>query len=346
MNAARILPAIKPEATREKELEHGKPHSVAIIYNLVDDWSRVEIAAVAESVADVEQALSALGHRVTLVRVDRGVRELVQALEELRPDVVVNLCEGFREWTAGESCVAGLLDLMGIPYTGSGATALAIALNKPLTKELLIARQIPTPRFAVFSSLPSDGVALSYPLILKLAGEDASVGITSQNVVFDEPSFLTRLGQLLNEFRSPVLAEEFIDGREFTVAVFDGQAVLVEEIEFQIEPRIVGFKAKWDTESDEFKSTIPQFAPAISDDERRAMMNLAVRVYDLIGLRDYGRVDFRMDARGGIYVLEANPNPDISVGSGYRRSLEAAGIGFPDFMTRLIDNALQRGTPR
>jgi D-alanine-D-alanine ligase len=320
--------------------------SVAIIYNLVDDWNRVEIAAVVDSVADVEQTLQALGHRTTLVRVDGGVREFVHALEALKPDVVVNLCEGYREWTAGESCVAGLLDLMGIPYTGSGPTALAIALNKPLSKELFFARQIPTPRFAVYPSLPPAAPALAFPLILKLASEDASVGITPHNVVFDEPSFLTRLGQLLNEFRSPVLAEEFIDGREFTVAVFDGQAVLVEEIEFQIEPRIVGFKAKWDTESDEFKSTIPQFAPAITDDERRAMMNLAERVYELIGLRDYGRVDFRMDARGGIYVLEANPNPDISVGSGYRRSLAAAGIGFPDFMSRLIDNALQRKTPR
>lgn len=320
--------------------------SVAIIYNLVDDWNRIEIAAVVESVVDVQKTLEQLGHRVTLVRVDQGVRQFVQALEELKPDLVVNLCEGYREWTPGESCVAGLLDLMGIPYTGAGATALAVALNKPLSKELFIARQIPTPRFAVYRDLPSDRPSLTFPLMLKLASEDASVGITPQNVVFDEPSFLTRLGQLLSEFKTPVLAEEFIDGREFTVAVFDGHAVLVEEIEFQIEPRIVGFKAKWDVESDEFKSTIPRFAPAISDDERQQMMNLAVRVYELIGLRDYGRVDFRMDSRGGIYVLEANPNPDISVGSGYRRSLEAAGIPFSEFMTRLIDKTFQRGTAR
>ena len=320
--------------------------NVGIIYNLVDDWNRVEIASVVDSVTDVEQTLAALGHRTTLVRVDQGVRPFVQALEELKPDVVVNLCEGYREWTPGESCVAGLLDLMAIPFTGAPATALAIALNKPLTKELFIARQIPTPRFDVYRAVPPAGPSLPFPLILKLASEDASVGITPGNVVFDEPSFRTRLGQLLDEFKTPVLAEEFIDGREFTVAVFDGQAVLVEEIEFQIEPRIVGFKAKWDTESDEFKSTIPQFAPAISQGERVEMMRRAEQVYELIGLRDYGRVDFRMDAKGSIYVLEANPNPDISVGSGYRRSLEAAGIGFQDFIARLVDKAFQRGAPR
>ena len=320
--------------------------NVAIIYNLVDDWNRVEIASVVDSVTDVQRTLESLGHRVTLVRVDGGVRRFVEDLEALRPDVVVNLCEGYREWSAGESCIAGVLELLGIPYTGAGSTALAVALNKPLSKELFTARQIPTPRFAVYQQVPADAPALTFPVILKLAAEDASVGITAANVVADTPSFFLRLRQLLDEFKAPVLAEEFIDGREFTVAVFDGRAILVEEIELNVEPRIVCFRAKWDTESPQFQNTVPVFAPAITEKQRDEMKRIAEQVYAVIGIRDYGRVDLRMNALGDLYVLEANPNPDISVGAGYRRSLEAAGIPFSDFVSRLIENAFQRGAGR
>jgi D-alanine-D-alanine ligase len=182
--------------------------------------------------------------------------------------------------------------------------------------------------------------------MLKLAGEDASIGITPDNVVCEEASFMTRLQQLLDEYHAPVLVEEFIDGREFAVALFDGQPLLVEEIEIRVEPRIVGFRAKWEAGSAEYQGTTPVFAPVITHERREEMMTLAARVSDAIGIRDYARVDFRMDAHGRIYVLEANPNPDISAGSGYRRSLEAANISYADFIARLLDNARRRGSVR
>ena len=128
-------------------------------------------------------AIEALGHRVSLLRVDEGVRPFVEALDALQPDVVFNLCEGYRESSAGEYCVAGLLELLGIPYTGSGPMALGIALDKPLSKELFVARRIPTPRFAVYRQMPARLQPLTFPLMLKLAAEDASLGITPDNVV-------------------------------------------------------------------------------------------------------------------------------------------------------------------
>lgn len=115
-----------------------------------------------------------------------------------------------------------------------------------------------------------------------------------------------------------------------------------EEIAFAVEPKIICYAAKWQSGSPEFRGTTPQFAPVIDPRQRGTMLQLASRVHDLLGLRDYGRVDFRLDADGQAYVLEANPNPDITPGSGYCLALDAARISYPDFLSRLVANALQR----
>jgi D-alanine-D-alanine ligase len=295
---------------------------------------------------EAHDAIIALGHRASLLRVDEGVRPFVEALERLQPDVVFNLCEAFGEVSAGEFGVAALLDLLRIPYTGSGALALAIALNKPLAKALFVARGILTPGFTVCESMPAEMPTLKFPWMLKLAGEDASLGITTDNVVFDNASAIRRLQQLFDEFRAPVLVEEFVDGREFTVPLLDGRPLLVEEIEFDVEPRIVSFRGKWDEGSAEYAGTRPVFAPQIDDGPRREMLRLAVDVAEVIGLVDYARVDFRMDGAGRLFVLEGNPNPDITPGSGYRRALDAVGISYAQFIATLLDKAAGRAIGR
>src|SRR5262249_39557205 len=163
--------------------------------------------------------------------------------------------------------------------------------NKPLSKEIFVARDIPTPRFAVYREPSAMPPPLRFPLILKLAGEDASIGITPGNVVHDGAAFLKRLQEMLDEYHAPVLVEEFINGREFTVALRDGRPLLVEEIEIHVEPRIVGYHAKWVAGSDEYRGTTAMFAPTITERERTEMMTLASRVWDATGVRDYARVD-------------------------------------------------------
>ena len=194
--------------------------------------------------------------------------------------------------------------------------------------------------------MPEQMPPLKFPWMLKLAGEDASLGITTDNVVFDNASAIRRLQQLFAEFRAPVLVEEFVDGREFTVPLLDGRPLLVEEIEFDVEPRIVSFRGKWDEGSAEYAGTRPVFAPRIDDGPRQEMLRLAVDVAEVIGLIDYARVDFRMDGAGRLFVLEGNPNPDISPGSGYRRALDAVGISYAQFIATLLDKAAGRATGR
>lgn len=323
----------------------GRSLSVVVIYNTVEPGGDVVVQGV-DGAVEALDAIIALGHRATLLPVDEGVRPFVEALERLQPDVVFNLCEAFGEVSAGEFGIAALLDLLRIPYTGSGALALAIALNKPLAKALFVARGIPTPGFTVCESMPKEMPTLKFPWMLKLAGEDASLGITTDNVVFDNASAIRRLQQLFEEFRAPVLVEEFVDGREFTVPLLDGRPLLVEEIEFDVEPRIVSFRGKWDEGSAEYAGTRPVFAPQIDDGPRHEMLRLAVDVAEVIGLVDYARVDFRMDGAGRLFVLEGNPNPDISPGAGYRRALDTVGISYPQFIATLLDKAAGRATGR
>ena len=323
----------------------GRSLSVVVIYNTVEPGGDTVVQGV-DGAMEAHDAIIALGHRASLLRVDEGVRPFVEALERLQPDVVFNLCEAFGEVSAGEFGVAALLDLLRIPYTGSGALALAIALNKPLAKALFVARGILTPGFTVCESMPAEMPTLKFPWMLKLAGEDASLGITTDNVVFDNASAIRRLQQLFDEFRAPVLVEEFVDGREFTVPLLDGRPLLVEEIEFDVEPRIVSFRGKWDEGSAEYAGTRPVFAPQIDDGPRREMLRLAVDVAEVIGLVDYARVDFRMDGAGRLFVLEGNPNPDITPGSGYRRALDAVGISYAQFIATLLDKAAGRAIGR
>src|SRR5262245_16056991 len=170
--------------------------SIAIIFNLAAQWDRIDVNSVVDGVTSIQGTLEALGHRVTLIRVSEGILPFVRQVEALKPDLVFNLCEGFGELSAGEYCVAGLLELLGLPYTGSGPFALALALDKPTAKHLFTAAGMRTPAFRVCRDGRQPPSGLSYPLMLKLAGEDASFGITTDNVVYDEASCRARLDAL------------------------------------------------------------------------------------------------------------------------------------------------------
>jgi D-alanine-D-alanine ligase len=322
----------------------ASPHSlsIAIIYNLVADRDRVDVNSVVDGVASIQAALETLGHRVTAVPLNDVILPFIRQLDALQPDLIFNLCEGFGEQSSGEYCVAGLLELLGIPYTGSGPFALALALDKPTAKQLFMAAGIPTPAFRVCRDGQPLPAGLSYPLFLKLAGEDASLGITTANVVYDDDACRRRLEALFAQHHAPVLAEQFIEGREFTVAMLDREPLVLEEIAFTVEPRIVSYRAKWATGSAEDLGTRAIFEPTVSDRQRARMFQTAISACDVIGTRDYARVDFRMNDRDEIYVLEVNPNPDITPHSGYRGALEAIGFPFSDFVQRIVTSALNR----
>jgi D-alanine-D-alanine ligase len=281
-------------------------------------------------------------------------RALIQGVSAFEPDAIFNLYEGTAAWGNSEAYAAGVLDLLRVPYTGSPPAVLLLARSKPLTKHLLAGAGLSTAPFVVLdgtAAVPSN--PLTWPVIVKPAHEDASVGIDQSSVVTTQEALIDRVAYLRRHYGPGVLIEQFIRGREFHVPVWDrgdGPRVLpFTEIFFlgQNDPDpiwpIVSFDAKWKPDSRDYKST-PAKNPADVDDELfRRVADLAVRAFELTGCRDYARIDFRVDEQGTPYILEVNPNPCISPLAGIAEALTSSKISFGEFVIDLVKSALRRG---
>jgi len=332
------------------------PH-IAIVYNAFEPrptaaGERLSEESVADMAQQAHDAVRALGIGATLIPLQRSLLNFLGRVRELNPDALINLCEGYFGRPQWESNVAGIFELLGLSYTGNGAKTLAICQDKFKAKAVLKAAGLPTaPAQLLFTG--DEPLELRFPLIVKPNAEDASLGIYPDSVVRDEGSLRLRVRRCLESYGSPVLVEAFIDGREFNVSVMENGEVTplpVSEIDFSAMPkdmpRILGYEAKW-FEDDPLYQKTPPVCPAALDDETRAkLQGLAAAAFRTMGCRDYARVDFRMDTKGRPFILEVNPNPDISTNAGYARALKAAGIEYADFWGLLIKNALARRTDR
>ncbi|MCX7786596.1 MAG: hypothetical protein N2442_02720, partial [Spirochaetes bacterium] len=196
-------------------------------------------------------------------------------------------------------------------------------------------------------SLPHN-LSLTFPLIVKPSREDASVGIENRNVVKDRESLYQVTRNLYEQYREPILIEEFLPGREFNVSLLEMKGELhtlpISEVSLTALGKegsaIVSYDAKWIEDSVEFKLT-PTICPApVSQDLGETLRTLAVETWKVLGGKDYGRVDFRLDAEGNPFVLEFNPNPDISLQAGFSKALNAARIPYEMFLKILIENNL------
>jgi D-alanine-D-alanine ligase len=247
--------------------------------------------------------------------------------------------------------VAGVYDLLKIPYTGAGPLALGTALNKPRVKDILTAHGIRTPRSQVF--LPTGKLTvdpgMKFPLFVKPAGEDASVGISDESVVYSPSELRKQIRYIFEEFQQPALVEQYIDGRELNVAILGNKppvAMPISEIDFSGLTagmhKIVSYEAKWMHGTVAYEGTrgiCPAVLPAAVEARVRG---IALRCFELIGCRDYARVDFRLSKDNVPYVLEVNPNPDISDDAGFARSARAHGLTFSETIGRIVEAALQR----
>ena len=326
---------------------------VYILYNrdqtlLDEDPGREAREEVIEVAAALGQALSTC-HAVEQIPVEPDLGTLTQALARRRPDVVVNLCESLAADSRGEMVVPALLELVGLPYTGSPALALGLSLHKDKAKDVLGARGVPTPESRLVERVEDlVAVDLVFPLIVKPSREDASVGIDFDSVVTSRQALGRAVSRVLRTFHQPALVERFIDGREIYVPLLGNaprRALPLTEIRFGAafddRPRVLSYRAKWDAKSAECvdsPSVTAQLDPAV---ERRCV-EVANAAFAALDCRDYGRVDLRLDARGDCYVIDVNPNCDLHPGAGFARAAAAAGIDFADLALHLVDLALER----
>jgi D-alanine-D-alanine ligase len=326
---------------------------VLIAYNLppsldvADDPDLISEAAVMDEVTAVQSALEKKGHRTALLPI-HNLEDILPRLRDAQVDVIFNLCEGFRGDARHEAHIAGIWELAKIPYTGNPPLTLSLAQNKVLSKYLFMSNGIPTPAFEVYESVPTH-CALNFPVIAKPSHEDASLGITQHSVAKNMADLKAIVARLLEKYRQPILVEELIDGREFNISVIGNhppKVLPISEIDYsRIDAnhyRIAGYEAKWLPEHPMYQQTPVVCPAALSKDLQNKLEDVALRVFHCLLGRDYGRIDIRFDFREQIYVLEFNPNPDISPDAGLARSVRIAGVQYEDFIERLVWDAYKR----
>ena len=327
---------------------------IAILHNrdhqlLEEDPGREAREDVVRVAAALQEALSGGLREVALVPVDSDVLGIGRALEFERADVVVNLCESLAADARGEMVVPALLELMGLAYTGSSALSLGLSLHKNKAKELLRARGVPTPDFALVDSVADVvKVDLPFPLIVKPSREDASMGIDFDSVVHDRPSLGKAVARVVRIFRQPALVERFIEGREIYVPLLGNrprQALPLTEISFgaafEGRPRVLTYTAKWDAASAQCIDS-PSKPVTLSAPLERRCIEIALAAFEALECRDYGRVDLRLDSSGQPFVIDINPNCDLHPQSGFARAASSAGIAYADLGLHLVELALER----
>ncbi len=304
-----------------------------------------------ENISDALSVKKALGdiHDVKIIPLSSDVYHQIKAE---KPDVIFNLCDtGFRDDYNLEPHVAAMFDILNIPYTGSNYFTLALCQNKARTKDILTYNEILTPKFQVFTAAERKiNPELKYPLIVKPIREDGSVGIRERSVVANEEQLKEEIDHITTFYKQQALVEEFIDGREFNISLIGNKRPVVlpiSEIDFsqmpEHLPNIVSYRAKWVKQSTMYKKT-PVICPANVDEKiAKTIEETARKCYKIFGCRGYARIDSRYDNQTGkLYILEINPNPDISEDAGITRAAGAAGMDYADLISRIIDFALEK----
>lgn len=271
------------------------------------------------------------------------------SLKKFNPDVIVNLLEEINDRQEFQALFIMIYEAMGYAYTGSDQSAVLTATDKVLAKRVMKAAGIPTPEFEVYRGEGDFKIAFQGPWIAKPALEDASVGVNDSSIFDSEKELKMRIPEIHQRYgRQPLLIEQFIEGREFNVSMLEtpeGVEVLpVAEMTFRDwpanKPRIVGYNAKWAEGSFEYDNTVRRFMPEGADID--GMREVSMKCWREFGLRGYARVDLRLSALGGIYVLEANPNPCISATSGFIAAVKEGGYSDEKFVKAIIHAALHR----
>lgn len=278
---------------------------------------------------------------------------LHDALRRERPDIVFNIaeCAGgpFRE-----SYVPTILEMLGIPYTGSDPLALALTLHKALTKKVLLYHGIATPPFVEYDSVPREDPPFGYPAIVKPVHEGSGKGIRNDSVVRDRAALEDRVERVLDLYRQPALVERFLPGREFTVAILgngaEARALPIVGMRFDTLPAgaepVYGYEAKWLWDVPERPLDIFECPARVDEQTAAAVARAALDAFRVLGCRDWCRVDIRCDEHGVPNVLELNPLPGIipapEANSCFPKAARAAGLAYDALVREVLAIACRR----
>ncbi len=290
------------------------------------------------------QALDTLGHTHEQLALFDNLDLLRQKLQTFTPDVIFNLADQFRNNRAFDQHIASYLALHDIPFTGCGPTGLTLCKHKGISKKILSYHRIHTPAFVLIprGRRPVRPKHLRFPILVKPLKEEASYGIAQASFVETDDQFRERVTFLHENTGNDVIAEEYIEGRELYVSLIGNhrlQVLPIRELVFREvppdEPKIATYKAKWDEAYRQKWGLENRFAEGLEPAVVRHIESVCKRIYHLLTIDGYARIDLRLNARNELYFIEANPNPALAPDEDFAESARQAGIAYPQLIDRL-----------
>ena len=295
------------------------------------------------TVAAIEASLASEGNEIVRLPVLPDAR-WIEKVRRARVDLVFNLCEAIDGVATLEPPVISVLELLGIPFTGSSSWTTSMCLRKHVVNAALERSGLPVPKFAVVrrgGAIPSVG----FPTICKPAAEDASIGVEQRSVVRSTRALTERVGAMLERW-DEVLVQRYVDGREVNVGILGDAVLPISEIDFARMPkgmwRIVTYRSKWEEGGVEDLGSAPRCPARLPASVASQLRRIAVAAWRIVGGSGYGRVDMRIDERGRPWILEVNANPDISPDAGLARMARVTGIEYGALVRRICELGLQR----
>ncbi len=332
---------------------------IAVLYDVWGEEETPESEKAAESGRkrkekedreEIFDALTKLGHEPSYYVLD-GRPQSLHGLNKCGADLVFNLTESYAGDDTKEMNVAAYMDLIGLPYTGGGPHAHFLAQDKATAKKMFAFHGIRTPYFATaYRGNIDHAHDVKFPLIVKPQLEDGSIGIDAEAVVSSVKELMERVEYVQNEFDSPALIEEYIEGREIYAAILGSyeRTEVLPLVELDLSqlpkgtPRIASRDVKFETDSKAYKVTKSAIAENLDEETTKKLSETAVAAYRAVKLRDYGRIDMRLTPGGEVYVIEANPNPWLSSKHEFAMAAKKSGRSYTELIKSILELALER----
>jgi D-alanine-D-alanine ligase len=316
---------------------------VAILFDGASAFAEFPDQEILTTVNAVGASLTAEGNSVVQIPVQPDAR-WIERLRRARVDFVFNLCESIDGVAALEPAVISVLELLGLPYSGSSSWTTSVCLRKHIVNAALERAGLPVPKFAVVrrgSPIPSVG----FPAICKPAAEDASIGVEQRSVVRTSRQLAERVDVMMERW-DEILVQKYVEGREVNVGIVGDAVLPIAEIDFGRMPkgmwRIVTYRSKWENGSDEDIGSAPRCPARLPASLASQLRKIAATAWRIVGGAGYGRVDLRIDERGRPWILEVNANPDFAPTAGLARMAGVAGIDYGALVRQICEIGLQR----
>ncbi|MCH7504119.1 ATP-grasp domain-containing protein [PVC group bacterium] len=295
------------------------------------------------------ESLKNLGHDIRVVGIYDDIRPLLDAVAEKKPDIFFNLVEHFHGQSFYERNIVGLFELLQIPYTGSNPAAMVLCKNKGITKEILSHHHIHVSKFKIFyrGCRVYHPKWLKYPVIIKPLRDESSYGISNASVISNDTDLKERANFIHDNLAQDVIAEEYIEGRELYVSMLGNRIITtfpIRELKLPIEnegPQIATYKVKWDPEYRKKWKVRYGFAYLKDPVLEKKIIETSKRVYKILRIRGYARIDIRLTSDKEVFVIEANPNPGITKDDDFALSARKHGLNFDDLVSKILSLGLE-----